>query len=76
MTTKVYPFIANKYNKNEKCVERNIRTAIDIAFSSRRGNYEFKEELFGSSIDYEKGKPSNTEFLITITNKIIFDLKL
>ena len=76
MTTKIYPFLANKYQKKSKCIERNIRTAIEIAFSTRRGNYDFKEELFGSSIDYEKGKPTNTEFLITIANRVILDLNL
>ena len=76
MTTKIYPSIAIKYHKKIVCIERNIRTAIEIAFSTRRGNYEFKDELFGSSIDYEKGKPTNTEFIITIANKVILDLDL
>ena len=76
MTTKIYPFLATKYRKRNECIERNIRTAIDIAFSTKRGNYDFKEELFGSSLDYDKGKPTNTEFIITITNKVIIDLKL
>ncbi len=76
LTTKIYPYVSVKYNIKKECVEKNIRDAIDIAFSSGRGNYEFREELFGSSLDYNKGKPTNSEFLVTLTIKLLSDYNI
>ena len=76
LTTKVYPYVSVKYNIKKECVEKNIRDAIDIAFSSNRGDYEFREELFGSSLDYNKGKPTNSEFLVTLAIKLLSDYNI
>ena len=40
ITTKVYPAVALKYNTRKECVEKNIRDAIDVGFTSGRGNIE------------------------------------
>ena len=63
-TKELYPMIANKYNTQGKNVERAIRNAIDISWN--RANWELMEEIFGYSIDQDKAKPTNKEYIITI----------
>jgi len=67
----IYPVIANKFKTTVYNVERNIRHAIEV--SSNRGNCYLLEEIFGYSIDSEKAKPTNSEFLVTIADKIKMD---
>ncbi len=68
MTTKLYPAIAEQYNSTAGRVERNIRHAIEVAWN--KGDLEYIEQLFGYTIDENKGKPTNTAFLVTIANFI------
>ena len=68
ITKKLYPEIALKYETNVLCVERAIRHAIEVSWN--RGNYLLIEEIFGHSIDIDKAKPTNSEFIITIADKM------
>ncbi len=68
----LYPKIAKKYNKKTSAIEKAIRTAIEIGWTNC--DYSFSEELFANTINYEKGKPTNYEFIATITEDINLDL--
>ncbi len=65
---KLYPQIAEKYNTTPTAVERAIRHAIGTTWL--RGNLELQQELFRYTINPEKGKPTNSEFLSLISNVI------
>ena len=60
--------IALKYETNKSRIERSIRHAIETGWN--RGNYKFIEEIFGHSIDLNKSKPTNLEFIFTLADKI------
>ena len=68
ITKFLYPSIAKKYKTTSSSVERTIRHAIEVAW--RRGNMEALEEIFGNTICAGKGKPTNSEFMALLTNKI------
>ena len=74
ITKGVYPYIAEKYNTTASRVERAIRHAIEVSWT--RGDYELMEEIFGHSVDYDRAKPTNSEFLATITDKLAIDNKV
>ena len=65
--------IANKYESTPPRIERSIRHAIDISWN--RGNWELMEKIFGNSIDIEKAKPTNSEFIITIADMLKLEIK-
>lgn len=68
VTKILYPAIAKKHNTTSSRVERAIRHAIEVAWS--RGKIETIEELFGYTINEGKGKPTNSEFIALIADKI------
>jgi hypothetical protein len=68
VTKVLYPAIAKKHNTTPSRVERAIRHAIEVAWS--RGRIETIEELFGYTIHEGKGKPTNSEFIALIADKI------
>lgn len=68
ITKVLYPSIAKKFDSTPSRVERAIRHAIECAWS--RGNIETQEEFFGFSVDMNKGKPTNSEFLAMITDHL------
>ena len=68
ITKEMYPAIAVKYNTTSSRVERAIRHAIEISWS--RGDYDLMEEIFGHSVDYDRAKPTNSEFIATLADKI------
>ncbi len=68
ITKVLYPTIAKKYQTTSSRVERAIRHAIEVAWS--RGNMETLDALFGYTISIGKGKPTNSEFIALITDKI------
>lgn len=68
VTKDIYPEIADKYETTSSRVERAIRHAIEISWI--RGDLKLMENLFGHSIDYEKSKPTNSEFLTTIADHL------
>lgn len=67
---KVYPYIEEKYNTTYDRVERAMRHAIDSA--CKKGDYDAIISYFGAIIKPSKGKPTNFEFIDTITNHIRF----
>ena len=68
ITKELYPEIANKYDTSVSRVERAIRHAIEVSWN--RGNLDLMEEIFGHSVDYDKAKPTNSEFIVTLADKL------
>ncbi len=68
ITKILYPTIAKKYQTTSSRVERAIRHAIEVAWS--RGRMETLDALFGYTINTGKGKPTNSEFIALIADKI------
>lgn len=68
VTKVLYPEVAKKYQTTPSRVERAIRHAIEVAWS--RGKVETIEEMFGYTVSVGKGKPTNSEFIALITDKI------
>ena len=73
ITKVLYPGIAKKYQTTPSRVERAIRHAIEVAWS--RGKMDTLDELFGYTISNGKGKPTNSEFIALITDKIRLQMK-
>ena len=68
ITKALYPEIAKKFQTTSSRVERAIRHAIEVAWS--RGRMETLDSLFGYTINTGKGKPTNSEFIALIADKI------
>ena len=68
ITKILYPTIAKRFQTTPSRVERAIRHAIEVAWS--RGRMETLDSLFGYTIDTGKGKPTNSEFIALIADKI------
>ena len=68
VTKKLYPTVAKKFDTTPSRVERAIRHAIEVAWE--RGNIEAQERYFGYTVDSEKGKPTNSEFIAEIAEFI------
>ena len=68
ITKILYPSIAKKFDTTPSRVERAIRHAIEVAWS--RGKMETLDALFGYTINTGKGKPTNSEFIALIADKI------
>ena len=68
ITKELYPDIASKFDTTVSRVERAIRHAIEVSWN--RGNWDFMEEVFGHSVDIDKAKPTNSEFIVTIADKL------
>ena len=68
ITKELYPEIASKYDTSVSRVERAIRHAIEVSWN--RGDLDLMEEIFGHSVDYDKAKPTNSEFIVTVADKL------
>jgi len=68
ITKMLYPTIAKKYKTTSSSVERAIRHAIEVAFS--RGKVDYLTELFGYMVNSGKVKPTNSEFIALIADKM------
>ena len=68
ITKELYPEVAEKYDTTVSRVERAIRHAIEVSWN--RGSWDLMEEIFGHSIDIDKAKPTNSEFIVTIADKL------
>lgn len=68
VTKLLYPTVANIYDTTSSRVERAIRHAIEIAWD--RGNVDTLNAFFGYTVDTGKGKPTNSEFIALITDKL------
>ena len=73
ITKQLYPEIAFKYATTPSRVERAIRHAIEVAWG--RGQSETVENIFGYTISAAKGKPTNSEFIAMIADKLRLELK-
>ena len=74
ITKALYPSIAKKYVTTPSRVERALRHAIEVAWS--RGKMDTIYSLFGYTINSGKGKPTNSEFVALIADKIRLELNL
>lgn len=74
ITKLLYPSIAKKYKTTSSSVERAIRHAIEVAWN--RGKVELLEEMFGYTISAGKGKPTNSEFIALIADKLRLDYQI
>lgn len=71
ITKELYPELAGKYDTTVSRVERAIRHAIEVSWN--RGSWDMMEELFGNSVDIDKAKPTNSEFIVTLADKLRMD---
>ena len=74
VTKQLYPCVAQKYATTSSRVERAIRHAIEIAWD--RGNTETINKFFGYYVDSYRGRPTNSEFIALVTDKIRLKLKV
>ena len=68
VTKELYPSIAKQFNTTASRVERAIRHAIEVAWG--RGKVENITKLFGYTINNDKGKPTNSEFIAMVADKL------
>ena len=73
ITKSLYPKIADKFTTTPSRVERAIRHAIEVAWG--RGQQDVVENIFGYTISAAKGKPTNSEFIAMIADKLRLELK-
>ena len=73
ITKQLYPEIADKYGTTPSRVERAIRHAIEVAWG--RGEPATVENIFGYTVSASKGKPTNSEFIAMIADKLRLELK-
>ncbi|MCX7710374.1 MAG: sporulation transcription factor Spo0A [Clostridia bacterium] len=74
ITKQLYPTIAREYNTTPSRVERAIRHAIEVAWS--RGQIDTIDSLFGYTVSLGKGKPTNSEFIAMVADKLRLELKV
>lgn len=74
ITKVLYPDIAKKFNTTASRVERAIRHAIEVAWS--RGNLDSISSLFGYTISNSKAKPTNSEFIAMVADKLRIEAKI
>ena len=74
ITKILYPTIAKRFQTTPSRVERAIRHAIEVAWS--RGKMDTIDEMFGYTIHNGKGKPTNSEFIALITDRIRLKYKM
>jgi two-component system response regulator (stage 0 sporulation protein A) len=74
VTKELYPSIAKKFNTTPSRVERAIRHAIEVAWS--RGQVDTINRIFGYTIHNSKGKPTNSEFIAMVADKLRLKAKL
>lgn len=72
VTKQLYPRVANRHNTSPSRVERAIRHAIEVACI--RGNEEELYKLFGYTVSNNKGKPTNSEFIAMIADKLRLEM--
>ena len=68
ITKELYPELATKFDTTVSQVERAIRHAIEVSWN--RGDWDLMEEIFGHSVDIDKAKPTNSEFIVTVADKL------
>ena len=74
VTKVLYPEVAKRYNTTPSRVERAIRHAIEVAWD--RGDLETLQRFFGYTVSNAKGKPTNSEFIAMISDRIRLKMKI
>lgn len=74
VTKVLYPEVAKRYHTTPSRVERAIRHAIEVAWD--RGDLETLQKFFGYTVSNAKGKPTNSEFIAMISDRIRLKLKI
>ncbi|MCF6460106.1 sporulation transcription factor Spo0A [Clostridium sp. Cult3] len=74
VTKELYPNIAEKYNTTPSRVERAIRHAIEVAWT--RGKIDTIDNIFGYTVNTNKGKPTNSEFIAMVADKLRLEMEL
>lgn len=74
VTKLLYPTVAKMYNTTASRVERAIRHAIEVAWD--RGDVDVLSSYFGYTIQSQRGKPTNSEFIAMIADKLKLSLKI
>ena len=72
ITKELYPELAIKFDTTVSRVERAIRHTIEVSWN--RGNWDYMEEIFGHSVDIDKAKPTNSEFIVTVADKLRLEI--
>lgn len=73
VTKLLYPTIAKRFKTTEQKVERAIRNAIEVSWT--RGNTETFEKMFGYSASSGRTRPTNSEYIARIADKLRLDIK-
>ena len=73
VTKRLYPMVAKQYSTTASRVERTIRHAVEVAWD--RGNVDTLTGYFGYTINNNKCKPTNSEFIAMIADKLILEGK-
>lgn len=68
ITKEIYPELSRKYDTTPSRIERAIRNAIEVSWN--RGDVDLMDELFGNSLNLNRDKPSNAEYLSTISDRL------
>ncbi len=71
VTKQLYPSVAKAYNTTSSRVERAIRHAIEVAWD--RGDVDVLNSYFGYTIHNTRGKPTNSEFIAMISDKLCLE---
>lgn len=74
VTKLLYPTIAKHFKTTDQKVERAIRNAIEVSWS--RGNAETFEKMFGYSVQKGRTRPTNSEYIARIADKVRLDVKI
>ena len=72
ITKQLYPDLSIKFNTSIQRVERAIRHAIEVSWL--RGDIDLMEDIFGHSVDIDRAKPTNSEFIVTIADKLRLEM--
>ena len=72
MTKQLYPSVAKQYETTSSRVERAIRHAIEVAWD--RGDVDVLNSYFGYTIHNTRGKPTNSEFIAMISDKLCLQM--
>ena len=73
VTKVLYPTVAKEFGTTASRVERAIRHAIEVAWD--RGDVDVLSSFFGYTIQAQRGKPTNSEFIAMIADKIKLSMK-
>ena len=73
VTKLLYPTIAKHFKTTDQKVERAIRNAIEVSWE--RGNVQTFEKMFGYSVHSDRHRPTNSEYIARIADKVRLDIK-